>query len=111
MPTALNATGCDADYYERIIEEMQKVAEEEIEQTSQEAVKAAMAETAGELAYQTELAEQYQAMNWQLTMENERIKKDQEKKWMNGFAVGCGVTFCFCFSVTFYIVSVAGGMF
>ncbi|MCR5764916.1 MAG: hypothetical protein K6G09_02945, partial [Treponema sp.] len=73
------------------IEDFMEIAEEEIERTSKEAVKAALIEVGGELAYQTELANEYEKKNADLIFENMELKNSIKKnKWksFNGFCAG-----------------------
>ena len=57
-----------------------EIAEEEIERTAQEAVKAALVEVGGELAYQTEMVNQLERANGNLKIENVRLKEELQKK-------------------------------
>lgn len=68
-----------------------EIAEEEIERTSQEAVKAALEDVGGELAYEKERAEQYEIMNEELRMKNEQLQIELDKKqnsFLNGAILG-----------------------
>ena len=65
-----------------------EIAEEEIERTSQEAVKAALEEVGGELAYEKERAEQYEALNIELKKENEKLKEENSNKFLLGAVTG-----------------------
>lgn len=65
---------------ELTIEEVMQIAEEEIERTAQEAVKAALLETGGELAFEKERADQMEKQKLALEMENKRLKEAAEKK-------------------------------
>ena len=65
---------------ELTIEEVMKIAEEEIERTAQEAVKAALLETGGELAFEKERADQLEKQKLALEMENKKLKEAAEKK-------------------------------
>lgn len=57
-----------------------EIAEEEIERTAQEAVKAALLETGGELAFEKERADQLEKQKLALEKENKRLKEAAEKK-------------------------------
>ena len=65
---------------ELTIEEVMQIAEEEIERTAQEAVKAALLETGGELAFEKERADQLEKQKLALEMENKILKEAAEKK-------------------------------
>ena len=62
------------------IEEVMQIAEEEIERTAQEAVKAALLETGGELAFEKERADQLEKQKLALELENKNLKEAAEKK-------------------------------
>ncbi|SEQ77125.1 hypothetical protein SAMN04487977_11077 [Treponema bryantii] len=57
-----------------------EIAEEEIERTAQEAVKAALLEVGGELAFEKERADQLEAAKMNLEMENIKLKAEVQKK-------------------------------
>ena len=57
-----------------------QIAEEEIERTAQEAVKAALLETGGELAFEKERADQMEKQKLALEFENKKLKEAVEKK-------------------------------
>ena len=59
---------------------MLQIAEEEIERTAQEAVKAALLEVSGELAYEKERADQLEASKLNLEIENKKLKEELHKK-------------------------------
>ncbi len=65
---------------ELTIEEVMEIAEEEIERTAQEAVKAALLEVGGELAFEKERADQLEAAKVNLEMENKKLKAEVQKK-------------------------------
>ena len=65
---------------ELTIEEVMEIAEEEIERTAQEAVKAALLETGGELAFEKERADQMEAAKLALEAENKKLKAEAQKK-------------------------------
>ena len=69
------------------IEEVMQIAEEEIERTAQEAVKAAILETDGELAFEKERADQMEAVKLVLEAENKTLKAQVQKK-QNQFFYG-----------------------
>ena len=70
----------DADVPELTIEEVMQIAEEEIERTAQEAGKAVLLETGGELAFEKERAEQMEKQKLALELENRKLKEAAEKK-------------------------------
>ena len=72
---------------ELTIEEVMEIAEEEIERTAQEAVKAAMLEVGGELAYEKERADQLEKAKVALELENKKLKEEAQKK-QNQFFYG-----------------------
>lgn len=57
-----------------------EIAEEEIERTAQEAVKAALLEVGGELAFEKERADQMEAAKLTLEAENKKLKAEVQKK-------------------------------
>lgn len=57
-----------------------EIAEEEIERTAQEAVKAAILETGGELAFEKERADKMEAAKLALEAENKKLKAEVQKK-------------------------------
>ena len=65
---------------ELTIEEVMEIAEEEIERTAQEAVKAALLEVGGELAFEKERADQMEKAKLALEIENKKLKESAEKK-------------------------------
>ena len=64
-----------------------EIAEEEIERTAQEAVKAALVEVGGELAFEKERADQMEAAKQALENENKKLKAEVQKK-QNQFFYG-----------------------
>ena len=72
---------------ELTIEEVMEIAEEEIERTAQEAVKAALLEVGGELAFEKERADQMEAAKLALENENKKLKAEVQKK-QNQFFYG-----------------------
>ena len=65
---------------ELTIEEVMEIAEEEIERTAQEAVKAALLEVGGELAFEKERADQLEKAKTALEIENKKLKAEVQKK-------------------------------
>ena len=72
---------------ELTIEEVMEIAEEEIERTAQAAVKSALLEVAGDLAFEKDRADQMAAANLALEAENKRLKEEVQKK-QNQFFYG-----------------------
>ena len=68
---------------ELTIEDVMEIAEEEIERTAQEAVKAALLEVGGELAYEKERAEELERQKLSLEIENKKLKEECQKKDKN----------------------------
>ena len=62
------------------IEEVMEIAEEEIERTAQEAVKAALLEVGGEVAFEKERADQLEKQKLALEIENKKLKEEVQKK-------------------------------
>ena len=60
-----------------------EIAEEEIERTAQEAVKAALLEVGGELAYEKKRAEELERQKLALEIENKKLKEECQKKDKN----------------------------
>ena len=56
-----------------------KIAEEEIKRTSEEAVKEALLDVGGELAYESEKAKQFEEMNTELELFNKELQADVEE--------------------------------
>ncbi len=65
---------------ELTIEEVMEIAEEEIERTAQEAVKAALLEVGGDLAFEKERADELEKQKLLLEAENKRLKEEAQKK-------------------------------
>ena len=65
---------------ELTIEEVMEIAEEEIERTAQEAVKAALLEVGGEVAFEKERADQLEKAKTALEIENKKLKEEVQKK-------------------------------
>ena len=72
---------------ELTIEEVMEIAEEEIERTAQEAVKAALLEVGGEVAFEKERADQLEKAKTALEIENKKLKEEAQKK-QNQFFCG-----------------------
>ena len=85
FPTEKNDSEEDAT--ELTIEEVMEIAEEEIERTAQEAVKAALLEVGGELAFEKERADELEKQKLALEAENKRLKEEAQKK-QNQFFYG-----------------------
>ena len=66
--------------HELTIEEVMEIAEEEIERTAQEAVKAALVEVGGELAFEKERADEMEKAKLALEIENKKLKAKVQKK-------------------------------
>ena len=64
-----------------------EIAEEEIERTAQKAVKAALLEVGGELAFEKERADQMEVAKLALENENKKLKAEVQKK-QNQFFYG-----------------------
>ena len=64
-----------------------EIAEEEIERTAQEAVKAALLEVGGEVAFEKERADQLEKAKTALEIENKKLKAEVQKK-QNQFFYG-----------------------
>lgn len=82
-----------------------EIAIEEIERTSQEAVKEAMKEAGGELSYWKERSDLYEVQNEQLKYEFEQYKKQKRFENIKSALWGSGITavvlgvvsmFCMC---------------
>ena len=73
-------TDSEDDARELTIEEVMEIAEEEIERTAQEAVKAALLEVGGEVAFEKERADQLEKQNLSLEIENKKLKEAAQKK-------------------------------
>ena len=80
-------TDSEDDARELTIEEVMEIAEEEIERTAQEAVKAALLEVGGEVAFEKERADQLEAAKLALEAENKKLKDEAQKK-QNQFFYG-----------------------
>ena len=90
------------------IEEVMQIAEEEIERTAQEAVKAALLETGGELAFEKERADQLEKQKLALEMENKKLKEAAEKK-KNQFFYGALIGGAGGVVVTSLVFGIIGG--
>ena len=78
--SATEKSDSEEDAAELTIEEVMEIAEEEIERTAQEAVKAALLEVGGELAFEKERADQMEKAKLALEIENKKLKEAAEKK-------------------------------
>ena len=93
MPSMTEKTDSGAEWLRQAqppqltIEEVMEIAEEEIERTAQEAVKAAMIEVGGELAYEKARADQLETAKKNLEEENKKLKAEAQKK-QNQFFYG-----------------------
>ena len=94
---------------ELTIEEVMEIAEEEIERTAQEAVKAALVEVGGELAYQTEMVNELEKVNGSLKMENKKLKEELQKK-QNQFFYGALIGGAGGVVVTSLVFGLIGGL-
>ena len=86
-----------------------EIAEEEIERTAQEAVKAALVEVGGELAYQTEMVNELEKVNGSLKMENKKLKEELQKK-QNQFFYGALIGGAGGVVVTSLVFGLIGGL-
>ena len=86
-----------------------QIAEEEIERTAQEAVKAALLETGGELAFEKERAYQMEAAKLALEAENKKLKEAAEKK-KNQFFYGALIGGTGGVVVTSLVFGLIGGL-
>ena len=91
------------------IEEVMQIAEEEIERTAQEAVKAALLETGGELAFEKERADQMEKQKLALEIENKKLKEAAEKK-KNQFFYGALIGGAGGVVVTSLVFGLIGGL-
>ena len=87
MQSATGKKDSDNAASELTIEEVMEIAEEEIERTAQEAVKAALLEVGGEVAFEKERADQLEAAKLALEAENKKLKEEAQKK-QNQFFYG-----------------------
>ena len=94
---------------ELTIEEVMQIAEEEIERTAQEAVKAALLETGGELAFEKERADQLEKQKLALELENKKLKEAAEKK-KNQFFYGALIGGAGGVVVTSLVFGIIGGL-
>lgn len=94
---------------ELTIEEVMQIAEEEIERTAQEAVKAALLETGGELAFEKERADQLEKQKMALEAENKRLKEEAQKK-QNQFFYGALIGGTGGVVITSLVFGIIGGL-
>ena len=85
--SATEKKGSGEGVSELTIEEVMEIAEEEIERTAQEAVKAALLEVGGEVAFEKERADQLEKAKTALEIENKKLKEEAQKK-QNQFFYG-----------------------
>ena len=85
--SAMEKKDSGEDASELTIEEVMEIAEEEIERTAQEAVKAALLEVGGEVAFEKERADQLEKAKTALEIENKKLKEEAQKK-QNQFFYG-----------------------
>ena len=86
-----------------------EIAEEEIERTAQEAVKAALLEVGGELAYEKERADQLEVVKVNLEIENKKLKEELYKK-NNQFFYGALLGGSGAVVVTSVVFALIGGI-
>ena len=86
-----------------------QIAEEEIERTAQEAVKAALLETGGELAFEKERADQLEKQKLALEAENKRLKEEAQKK-QNQFFYGALIGGTGGVVITSLVFGIIGGL-
>ena len=94
---------------ELTIEEVMEIAEEEIERTSQEAVKAALLEVGGELAFEKERADELEKQKLALEAENKRLKEEAQKK-QNQFFYGALIGGTSGVILTSLVFGIIGGL-
>ena len=94
---------------ELTIEEVMEIAEEEIERTAQEAVKAALLEVGGELAFEKERADEMEKQKLALAAENKRLKEQIQKK-QNQFFYGALIGGAGGVVVTSLVFALIGGL-
>ena len=85
--SATEKKGSGEGVSELTIEEVMEIAVEEIERTAQEAVKAALLEVGGEVAFEKERADQLEKAKTALEIENKKLKEEAQKK-QNQFFYG-----------------------
>ena len=85
--SAMEKKGSVEGASELTIEEVMEISEEEIERTAQEAVKAALLEVGGEVAFEKERADQLEKAKTALEIENKKLKEEAQKK-QNQFFYG-----------------------
>ena len=86
-----------------------EIAEEEIERTAQEAVKAALLEVGGELAFEKERADQMEAAKLALENENKKLKAEVQKK-NNQFFYGALIGGTGGVVITSLVFGIIGGL-
>ena len=108
-PLQKEKTDSEGVVSELTIEELMEIAEEEIERTAQEAVKAALLETGGELAFEKERADQMEAAKLALEAENKKLKAEAQKK-QNQFFYGALIGGVGGVVVTSLVFGLIGGL-
>ena len=88
---------------------MLQIAEEEIERTAQEAVKAALLEVGGELAFEKERAAQLESAKFNLEIENKKLKAEVQKK-QNQFFYGALIGGAGGVVITSLVFGLIGGL-
>lgn len=107
--SATEKKGSEDAAKELTIEEVMEIAEEEIERTAQEAVKAALLETGGELAFEKERADQLEKQKLALELENKKLKEAAEKK-KNQFFYGALIGGTGGVVITSLVFGIIGGL-
>ena len=102
-------TDSEDDARELTIEEVMEIAEEEIERTAQEAVKAALLEVGGELAFEKERADELEKQKLALEAENKRLKEEAQKK-QNQFFYGALIGGTSGVILTSLVFGIIGGL-
>ena len=108
-PLQKEKTDSEGVVSELTIEELMEIAEEEIERTAQEAVKAALLEVGGELAFEKERADQMEAAKLALEAENKKLKAEAQKK-QNQFFYGALIGGVGGVVVTSLVFGLIGGL-
>ncbi len=86
-----------------------KIAEEVIERTAQDAVKAALLEVGGELAFEKERADENEKQKLALEAENKRLKEQVLKK-QNQFFYGALIGGTGSVVITSVVFALIGGL-
>ncbi len=109
IPSLMEKKDFDNAARELTVEEVMEIAEEEIERTAQEAVKAALLEVGGEVAFEKERADQLEKQKLALEMENKKLKEAAQKK-QNQFFYGALIGGAGGVVVTSIVFSMIGGL-